>query len=452
MTEFPFMIFRGLKQGRPAACFKCMKTEKQRLLIIGGGFGGLTVARYVDKSKWDVVLVDRNNYHSFPPLFYQVASSGLEPASISFPLRREIRGRHYRGVSFHMGTVRRIDVAAKKVETEYETLRYDALVLAAGTTNNFFGIPDLEKHVFTLKSTTEAIRCRNEVLARLERASLCRDDDLRRRLLTFVVVGGGPTGVEIAGALGELKRFILRREYPAIDPAEMRVVLVEGSPRLLGAMSEKSGADALEALRQLMVEVQLQKVMKSYDDKVLAFSDGSTIAAETVIWTAGITGVDIPVAGTDVKPVRGGRWAVDGINAVAGIPDMYAIGDICLQTPEAYPKGLPQVAPVAMQQARCLARNLSRADGEAPEVFVYRDKGSMATIGRNRAVVDMGRLHLRGRVAWLVWMGVHLVSLLGMRNRTVVFINWIWGYFTFSSGLRLLLRPDRYPLRSYWEQ
>lgn len=429
-----------------------MKTEKQLLLIIGGGFGGLTVARYVDKSKWDVVLVDRNNYHSFPPLFYQVASSGLEPASISFPLRREIRGRHYRGVSFHMGTVRRIDVAAKTVETEYETLRYDALVLAAGTTNNFFGIPELEKHVFTLKSTPEAIRCRNEVLARLERASLCRDEDLRRRLLTFVVVGGGPTGVEIAGALGELKRFILRREYPAIDPAEMRVVLVEGSARLLGAMSEKSGADALEALGQLMVEVQLQKVMKSYDDKILSFSDGSTIAAETVIWTAGITGVAIPVEGTAVRPVRGGRWAVDGVNAVDGIPDMYAIGDICLQASENHPNGLPQVAQVAIQQARCLARNLSRADGEKAETFVYRDKGSMATIGRNRAVVDMGRLHLRGRVAWFVWMGVHLVSLLGMRNRTVVFINWIWGYFTFSSGLRLLMRPDRYPLRSYWKE
>lgn len=452
MTEFPFMIFRGLKQGGRVACFKYMKTEKQRLLIIGGGFGGLTVARFVDKSKWDVVLVDRNNYHSFPPLFYQVASSGLEPSSISFPLRRELRGRHYRGVSFHFGTVRRIDAAAKKVETEYEILRYDTLVLAAGTANNFFGIPELEKHVFTIKSTSGAIRCRNEVLARLERAALCHDDDLRRRLLTFVVVGGGPTGVEMAGALGELKRYILRREYPGIDPAEMRVVLVEGSTRLLGAMSEKSGADALRALDQLMVEVQLQKVMKSYDNKVLSFSDGSVIAAETVIWTAGITGVAIPVDGTAVKPGRGGRWAVDGMNAVEGIPDMYAIGDICLQTLEAYPNGLPQVAQVAIQQAKCLARNLSRADGGQPETFVYRDKGSMATIGRNRAVVDMGRMHLRGRAAWFVWMGVHLVSLLGMRNRTIVLINWIWGYFTFSSGLRLLLRPDRYPLRSYWEK
>lgn len=425
---------------------------KQRLIIIGGGFGGLSVARYVDKSKWDVILIDKNNYHSFPPLFYQVASSGLEPSTISFPLRREIRGRHYRGVDFHFGEVRRIDVQGKKVETQFETLGYDKLVLAVGSTNNFFGIPDLQKHVFTLKSTTEAIRCRNEILACLERASLCRDDALRRRLLTFVVVGGGPTGVEIAGALGELKRYILRREYPAIDPAEMKVVLVEGNSRLLGAMSEKSGTDALAALGQLMVEVQLGKAMKSYADKVVTFADGSSIAAETLIWTAGITGVDIPFAGTDVTPARGGRWAVDAFNVVEGIPDVYAIGDIALQTAEGYPKGLPQVAPVAMQQARCLARNLNRRPGKAPEVFRYRDKGSMATVGRNRAVVDMGRFHLSGRPAWLAWMAVHLMSLLGMRNRTVVFINWIWGYFTFSSGLRLLLRPDRYPLRSYWKE
>lgn len=425
---------------------------KQRLIIIGGGFGGLSVARYADKSKWDVILIDKNNYHSFPPLFYQVASSGLEPSTISFPLRREIRGRHYRGVDFHFGEVRRIDVAAKKVETEFETLHYDKLVLAAGSANNFFGIPDLQKHVFTLKSTTEAIRCRNEILACLERASLCRDDALRRRLLTFVVVGGGPTGVEIAGALGELKRYILKREYPAIDPTEMRVVLVEGNSRLLGAMSEKSGADALAALGQLMVEVQLGKVMKSYADKVVTFADGSSIEAETVIWTAGITGVDIPLTGTDVKPAHAGRWAVDAFNEIAGVPDVYAIGDIALQAADGYPKGLPQVAPVAMQQARCLARNLNRPAGKAPTPFRYRDKGSMATIGRNRAVVDMGRFHLSGRTAWLAWMAVHLMSLLGMRNRTVVFINWIWGYFTFSSGLRLLLRPDRYPLRSYWKE
>ncbi len=430
-----------------------MKQEsKQRLVIVGGGFGGLSVAHYIDKERYDVMLVDRNNYHSFPPLFYQVASSGLEPSSISFPLRRELRSRHYRGVSFHFGEVKSVDIASKKIVTEYETIHYDILVWAVGTTNNFFGIPDLEKHVFTLKSTAEAIRCRNEVLARLERAALCRDDVLRRRLLTFVVVGGGPTGVEIAGALGELKRFVLKREYPTIDPAEMRVVLAEGSGRLLGAMSEESGRDAAVALGELMVEVQTGRTMKGYTDKRVAFTDGTFIDAETLIWTAGITGVAVPFEGTDVARAHGGRWTVDKYNAVEGMTGVYAIGDIALQQADGYPRGLPQVAPVAMQQARNLARNLNLPDGSAKKPFIYKNKGSMATIGRNRAVVDMDRFHLRGRLAWLVWMFVHLRSLLGMRNRTVVFINWMWSYFTFSSGLRLLLRPDRYPLRSYWNE
>ena len=426
-------------------------TQKKRLVIIGGGFGGLTVARYVDKKQFDVVLVDRNNYHSFPPLYYQVASSGLEPASISFPLRREIRGRRYRGVSYRFGEVSEVDVAARTVRTNFETIPYDILVLAAGTTNNFFGIPDLEKRVFTLKSTPEAIRCRNEVLERLERASLCSDSALRRRMLTFVVVGGGPTGVEIAGALGEMKRYVLRREYPAIDPSEMRVILVEGNGRLLGAMSEKSGADALDALGQLMVEVWLGKRMQSYSDFVLAFADGTTVETETVVWTAGITGVPLRFGGTEVRPDTSGRWKVDSYNRIEGIDGVYAVGDIALQTEPDYPRGLPQVAPVAMQQAKALARNLGR-DDSSREPFIYYNKGSMATIGRNRAVVDMGRLHFSGRAAWLVWMFVHLISLLGMRNRTVVFINWMWGYFTFSSGLRLLMRPDRYPLRSYWDE
>ncbi len=425
------------------------KYKRKRLVIIGGGFGGLSVARYVDKNQWDVVLVDRNNYHSFPPLFYQVASSGLEPASISFPLRREIRNRHYCGVSYRFGRVRTIDFTGKKVHTDFETLSYDSLVVAAGTTNNFFGIPNLEKSVYTLKSTPEAIRTRNEILERLERASLMPEGEERSRMLTFVVVGGGPTGVEIAGALGEMKRYVIRREYPAIDPSEIRVVLVEGTDRLLGAMSQKSSDDARQALGQLMVDVRLRRTMKSYEKGLVTFADGSTIECDTVIWTAGITSNSFELKGFPAELGHGGRFVVDEYNRVVGLDDVYAIGDIALQNADGYPRGLPQVAPVAMQQARCLARNLSN---NAWRPFRYKNKGSMATIGRNRAVVDMGRMHLRGRVAWFAWMFVHLMSLLGMRNRTVVFINWMWSYFTFSSGLRLLMRPDRYPLRSYWDE
>lgn len=425
--------------------------SKKTLVIIGGGLGGLRLARRIDKSMWNVVIVDRNNYHSFPPLFYQVASSGLEPASISFPFRRELRGRRYRGCSFRLGTVSTIDVARRRVHTQYETIGYDALVIAAGTTNNYFGIADLHKRVYTIKSATEAIRCRNEVLDRLERAAIATDADERRRLLTFVVVGGGPAGVEIAGALGELKRFVIKREYPSIDPDEVRVVLVEGGDALLKAMGPRSSADALRGLRQLMVDVRLGTTMKEYDGRRVTFADGTAIDTGSVVWTAGVTGVPFTLEGTDVQPAHGARYAVDANCRVIGLDGVYAIGDIALmQTPDT-PHGHPQVAQVAIQQGEYLARCLSDPEAAA-RPFVYHDKGTMATIGRNRAVVDMKHLHLSGRPAWFVWLFIHLISLLGMRNRAVVLIDWIWNYCTFSGGLRLLIRPDRYPLRSYWDE
>ena len=424
--------------------------SRKKLVIIGGGFAGLRIARDIDKRQWEVMIIDKNNYHSFPPLFYQVASAGLEPASISFPLRRELRGRRYSGCTFHIGTVRRIDTAAKRVHTDYETVAYDSLVIAAGTTNNFFGIPDLQKHVCTIKSTTEAIRTRNEVINNLERASLSTDPAERCRLLTFVVVGGGPAGVEIAGALGELKRFALRREYPLIRPDEMRVVLVEGSNALLGAMGPRSSADALKGLRQLMVDVRLGVTMKNFDGNRITFADGTEIEVCTVIWTAGVTGVTFTLGGTDIRPGRGARFAVDEHCAVEGLKDVYAVGDIALMTTEKYPHGHPQVAQVAMQMGAALARNLSNPERRSP--FVYHDKGSMATIGRNRAVVDMGKMHLSGWFAWFTWLTVHLMSLLGMRNRAMVLLNWIWNYWTFSGGYKLLFRPDRYPVRTYWER
>lgn len=422
---------------------------KKKLVIIGGGFGGLALARKVDKSIWDVTVVDRHNYNSFPPLFYQVASSGLEPSNISFPFRREIRSRRYRGCSFHMGDVKTVDADRREVQTQYETIPYDALVIAAGTTNNFFDKPDLVKHVFTVKSTPEAIRCRNEMLDRLERASVCTDPELKSRLLTFVVVGGGPAGVEIAGALGEVKRYILKREYPAIRPEEMRVVLVEGNDALLRAMGSKSSEDALKGLTELCVEVQLGKTMESYKERKVTFSDGTVIYSDTVIWTAGVTGSPIPFDNSAVVPAHGGRFAVDEYCSVDGTDGIYAIGDIALMTTEKYPHGHPQVAQVAIQMGKALAHNLSHPEDKKP--FVYHDKGSMATIGRNRAVVDMGKIHLNGYPAWLAWLFIHLISLLGFRNRLVVLINWMWNYFTYSSGLRILMRPGRFPLRRCWD-
>lgn len=422
-----------------------MESAKRRLVIIGGGFGGLNLAKYIDKSKWEVTLVDKNNYHSFAPLFYQVASSGLEPSGITFPLRREMRKGHSRGCRYTMGEVKQINVENKTIVTEFETIPYDSVVIAAGATNNFFGIPGLQEHVYTIKSAAESIKARNAILYRLERASQCTDPARRRAMLTFAVVGGGPTGVEIAGALGEMKRWTLVREYPGIRPEEVKVVLYEGTDKLLRTMSEKSSADALKALRELMVDVRLNKTMKSYDGTTITFADGETLDAETVVWTAGIVGNPLEIIGSDVKPGPGGRYKVDEYNRVEGLTDVYAIGDICYHSDERFPRGCPQLAQPAIQQGRCLARNLN--SGTFTEAFSYKDKGSMATIGRNRAVVDMGRTHFSGWLAWMAWLVVHLMTLLGMRNKIVVLINWIWSYFGFTTSLRMILKPSKYPLK-----
>ena len=251
-------------------------SNKERIVVIGGGFAGINFIKKLDTKRFDVLLVDKNNYHSFPPLFYQIASSGLDPGSISFPFRREMRKGSVKGARYNMGDVKTIDVANKTITTQFETIEYDKLVIAAGTTNNFFGMTDLYKRVFTLKSTPEAIRCRNEILDRLERASLCKDEKQRRRILSFVVIGGGPTGVEIAGAIGEMKRYILHREYPNITTDDLNITLIEGTDRLLRTMSETASREALEYLGHLMVNVKLQKTMKSYENNVVTFADGAT--------------------------------------------------------------------------------------------------------------------------------------------------------------------------------
>lgn len=421
--------------------------HKEKIVVIGAGFGGLSFCKKIDKSKYDVTILDRNNYHSFPPLFYQIASGGLEPASISFPLRREFRGRRMQGCRFNYGEVKSIDAENHTVTTEYETIPYDILVIAAGTTNNFFGIPDLQQRVCTLKSTSQAIRTRNEVLLRLERAAIEQDPDRRRRLLTFAVIGGGPTGVEVAGALGEMKRYIIPREYPSIKPEEVNVILIEGSDRLLRTMTEASSSDALRDLKKLMVEVRLNKTMKSYSsDGVITFTDGETLTADTLIWTAGITAEAFDFKNFMPQPSPGGRLAVDEYNKVEGVDDIYAIGDISYHADQEWPKGCPQLAQVAIQQGDRLATNLNKPEKRKP--FRYNDKGAMATIGRNHAVVDLHKLHFSGWFAWITWMAVHLISLLGMRNKAVVLLNWIWSYFTFSSSLRLILRASSNPSSS----
>ncbi len=424
-----------------------MTGNKETIVVVGGGFAGMNFIKRIDRDRYDVILVDRNNFHSFPPLFYQIASSGLEPASISFPFRREIRKMKIKP-RFHMGEVKRLDIAGKKIMTQFETIHYDKLVIAAGTTNNFFNIEDLYKYVFTIKSTGQAIRCRNEILDRLERASNSTDPEVRRKLLSFTVIGGGPSGVEVAGAIGEMKRYILHREYPTIKPDELSITLVEGSDRLLHTMSGTASRYALKYLKSLYVDVHLQKTMKSYRDNIITFTDGSTMYSEMMVWTAGVTGETFEVTGGELRLGPGQRFLVDEYNRAEGHDDIFVIGDLALHTDDLYPRGCPQLAQVAIQQARTLARNLNRGSMERP--FEYNDKGSMATIGRNRAVADLRHMHLTGFPAWFTWMFIHLISILGMRNKLVVLTNWIWAYFSYPTSLRLLIHPGRYPLRSRW--
>lgn len=420
-----------------------MKTQKH-IVIIGGGFAGLNLAKKLDKEKFRITIIDKNNYHSFPPLFYQIASSGLEPGSISFPFRREMR--KMRNTVYHFGEVKSIDTDKSLIHTQFEEIEYDYLVIASGTTNNFFNQPELKEKVHTLKSTSEAIRLRNEILDRLERACITTDKERRKQLLSFVVVGGGPTGVEIAGALGEMKRYILNREYPEIDKDDVRVILIEGTDRFLRTMSERASKDAQTYLGHLLIETRLNCLMQSYEDNILHLSTGEDIYCETLIWTAGVTGNAIE--GVDKEALtKGNRYIIDGKCRIKGYDNLFALGDIAYLVDKSHPNGYPQVAQVAIQQAKHLADILN---GDSDTQFKYTDKGSMATIGRNRAVCDLNFSYLYGRPAWITWMFIHLISILGMRNKVNVLINWIWAYLFYSTSLRLLIRPVKYPIRKHW--
>ena len=417
----------------------------EKVVIIGGGFAGLNLCKYLDKSKYEIALVDRNNFHAFPPLFYQIASSGLVESNICFPFRREMK--KMKNVEYHMGHVKDVDIANKTITTSYETIPYDKLIIAAGATNNYFGMENLAKETFGIKTIAEAAHTRDEVLDRLERGALEKDPVRRRELLSFLVVGGGPSGVEIAGALGEMKKYIVPKEYPEISQDDITITLVEGAPSLLGAMSKKSQDNALKGLQDLMVNVRLNTTMKSYSDKQVTFADGHTEYYETLIWTAGVKGEPIPGLPQEVIG-RGNRIVCDDFNRVKGLDDVFAVGDIALIQSDASPKGHPQMAQPAIQQARNLARNLNIGEFKTP--FRYHDKGSMATIGKNRAVADLPKFSFSGFFAWFVWLFIHLISILGMRNKLSVLINWFWNYVFYSTSLRLLLRPTKYPLRRHW--
>ena len=415
------------------------KTEKKRVVIVGGGFGGLKLAQKLKNSNFQVVLVDKNNYHQFPPLIYQVASSGIEPSSIAFPFRRLFQRR--KDFYFRLAQVLSIMPEEKMIQTSIGKLSYDYLVLAAGTTTNFFGNKEIEEESIPMKTLSESMGLRNAILDNFERALTCATEKERQELLNVVIVGGGATGVEIAGALSEMKNFVLPKDYPDLPNSLMNIYLIESQSRLLAAMSEKSSARVLKYLRSMGVNVLLNQRVTDYKDNTVFINDGSTIATRTFIWVTGVAAQKVDKMPTE-SIGRGGRILVNEYNQVQGMQYVYSIGDQCLMpnADPAWQNGHPQLAQVAIQQGKLLASNLIRLDkGKELKPFRYKNLGTMATVGRNKAVAEFVGIKMGGFFAWLMWLVVHLRSILGVKNKFIVFFNWMINYFSYGQSLRLIM-------------
>jgi len=415
------------------------KTDQKRLLIIGGGFAGIALARKLSKSPFQVVLLDRNNYHQFQPLLYQVSTSFLEANAISFPFRKIFHKSP--NTIIRMCEVEEIMSAQNLVKTSIGDIEYDYLVIAIGTTNNFFGNQHIAERALSMKSVSEALLIRNSILENFELAVLNTDPEERKGLLNIVIVGGGPTGTEIAGTLAEMQKNTLPKDYPEVDFSVMKIHLIEGSPNVLNSMAPVSKLKAHQYLDKLGVDTRTNTQVKDFDGKYAYLSDGSTIRANTLIWAAGVTGNTLK--GIDPNAMgKGNRILVDEFCKVKGYSNIYAIGDIALQITETTPIGHPQLAAVAMAQGQNLAHNFLRIlKGQEPLPFKFFNKGVMATVGKNRAVVELPFLNYQGFFAWLTWMFVHLFLTIGVKNRLIIFINWTWSYFTKDESLRLIIRP-----------
>lgn len=412
---------------------------QKRVVIVGAGFAGLTLARKLDGHYFQVVLLDRNNYHQFQPLLYQVATAGLEPSSISFPLRKVFQRKKH--IVIRMTEVQSVDPIQRKLQTGLGELQYDYLVLAQGATTNYFNLVQLQQHAYSMKSVSEALLLRNTLLQHYEQALNITNPQERAALLNVVIVGGGPTGVELAGAIGEMKKKILPKDYAELNFKQMHIYLLEAAPRLLNGMSNSSGAIVKAYLEQLGVEVQTNTSVKDYDGERVELSNGSWIFSKNLIWAAGVKGVVIPGIPSG-SITSGNRILVNAYNEVQNSPQVYAIGDIAAMQCSEWPKGHPQVAQVAIQQAALLAKNLRNiVTRNTLQPFQYKDKGSMATVGRNLATAEIGRMRLKGFIAWVVWMLIHLISIIGIKNRLLILVNWVWQYLTYDQSLRLIIEP-----------
>ena len=416
------------------------KTNQKRVVIVGAGFGGLELAqRLAGSDDFQIVLIDKNNYHQFQPLFYQVAMAGLEPSSIAFPLRKVFQSCH--NVHVRVTGVSRVNTEAQTIETEIGTIDYDYLVLAMGTSTNFFGMQNIIDNALPMKSVSEALALRNRLLQNFEDALAAETFDERQGLMNVVIVGGGPTGVEIAGTLAEMKRHILPKDYPELNFESMQIYLYESSAEVLEVMSNEASVAAKKYLIDLGVNLRLGMRITDFDGKYATTDSGDKLRANNLIWAAGVKANGIEGLPAEVFG-RGGRLKVNDFSQIESFKNIFALGDLALMTEEKYPNGHPQLAQPAIQQGKLLAKNLKLiANNLTPKPFVYKDLGSMATVGRNLAVVDLPFWKFQGFFAWLTWMFVHLIAIVGVKNRLLIFINWLWNYVTYDQSLRLIIKP-----------
>lgn len=420
-------------------------TNLPRIVIIGGGFAGISLAKKLKNKNVQVVLIDKHNYHTFQPLLYQVATGGLEAGSIAYPIRKIIQ--EYPDFYFRLSRVNEIDTQNQIVKSDIGELHYDYLVLANGSKTNYFGNKEIERNSMAMKTIPQSLNIRSLILENFEQALLLDDENERNAYMNFCLVGGGPTGVELAGALAEMKNAILQKDYPDLNIANMQINLIQSDDRILNTMSQKSSEEAEKFLVELGVSVHKNVRVLSYDGKSITTNANITFETATVIWTAGVQGATIPGIKQD-SLVRGNRIRVNEFNQVAGYDNIFALGDIAAMETKIYPNGHPMMAQPAMQQGDLLGENLIKKIKNQPmKPFEYHDKGSMATIGRNKAVVDLPKYHFSGVFAWFVWMFVHLFSLIGFKNKAVVFLNWVYNYIRFDREGRLIIRP--YKKRSF---